>query len=78
MMGFDYPAKVSIALTYLFLAGGSLASIWKIAARRNAQTGKTMVKLDLILLTAPCMCSGALFGVFLYSFREYLKVFSHK
>lgn len=65
MMGFDYKAKVSIALTFLFLAGGSLASIYKVSQRRNPQTGKTNVKLDLILLNLPCLSSGALFGVYI-------------
>jgi hypothetical protein len=69
MMGMDYPAKVSIALTYLFLAGGCLATIWKNASRRNPKTGKTFIKLDLIMLTQPIMSSGALFGV-TYIFYE--------
>ncbi len=63
LMGLDYPARVSIGLTYLFLAGGAAASIWKTSVRKNAKTGKSFVKLDLIQLTFPTMSSGALFGV---------------
>ena len=64
----DYPAKVSISLTYLFLAGGSIASIWKNAAKKSPKTGKSYVKMDLILLTLPTMSSGALYGVPLYKY----------
>lgn len=63
MMSMDYKAKVSISLTYIFLAGGSIATIWKNAVRKNPKTGKSNVKLDLILVTLPCLASGALFGV---------------
>jgi hypothetical protein len=64
MMGMDYPAKVSISLTYLFLAGGSIAAIWKNATKKSPKTGKSYVKLDLVLLSLPTMLSGALFGVY--------------
>ncbi len=76
MMGMDYPAKVSISLTYLFLAGGSIASIWKNAAKKSPKTGKSYVKMDLILLTLPTMLSGALFGVniFIILCRVYLEI----
>lgn len=68
MMGMDYKAKVSIALKFpfLFLAGGSLALIYKVSQRRNPQTGKkTNVKLDLILLTLPCLSSVFFIGVYI-------------
>jgi hypothetical protein len=76
MMGMDYPAKVSISLTYLFLAGGSIASIWKNAAKKSPKTGKSYVKMDLILLSLPTMLSGALFGVniFIILYRVYLEI----
>lgn len=50
-------------MTYLFLAGGSIGTMWKNSQRINPKTGKTFIKLDLILLTLPCQLSGALFGV---------------
>lgn len=75
MMGLDYPAKVSIGLTYLFLAGGAVASIWKTSVRKNPQTGKSFVKLDLIQLTFPTMSSGALFGVIFSLYEGFSKEF---
>lgn len=66
MMSMNYDAKVSISLTFLFLAGGSIGTMWKNSQRINPKTGKTFIKLDLILLTLPCQLSGTLFGVYTY------------
>lgn len=63
MMAMGYKAKLSTSFTYLLLAGGSIASIWKYAAKKNPKTGKSYVKMDLILLSIPSLSSGALFGV---------------
>jgi len=60
-MGYD--AKLSISVTYIFLIGGSIASIWKNSTKKNPKTGKSYVNLNLILLTIPTMISGSLFGV---------------
>lgn len=63
MICMGYDAKLSISVTYIFLIGGSIASIWRNSQKINPKTGKTDVNLDLILLTIPSMVSGALFGV---------------
>jgi hypothetical protein len=63
MMGLGYHAKLSISITYIFLIGGSIASVWKNSKKKNSQAGKSYVNLDLILLTLPIMSSGTIFGV---------------
>lgn len=70
MISMGYDAKLSISITYIFLIGGSIASIWKNAQKKNPKTGSSYVNLDLILLTIPTMSSGSLFGVFVHVFRE--------
>ena len=65
MISMGYDAKLSISLTYIFLIGGSIASIWKNAQKKDPKTGKSPVNLDLILLTIPTMSSGSLFGVYI-------------
>lgn len=69
----SYNSKLSISLTYIFLIGGSIASIWKNSNKKNPNTGLSYVNLDLILLTLPMMSTGAIIGVkniFIY-FRVY-------
>jgi hypothetical protein len=63
MISMGYNAKLSISITYIFLIGGSLASIWKNAVKKNPKTGRSYVNLNLILLTIPTMISGSLLGV---------------
>jgi len=70
MISMGYDAKLSISITYVFLIGGSIASIWKNAVKKNPDTGRSYVDLNLILLTIPMMTSGSLFGVSLLRFRE--------
>lgn len=66
MIGMGYDTKLSISITYIFLIGGSIASIWKNSTKKNPQTGASYVNLDLIILTVPTMTSGSLFGVYLW------------
>lgn len=66
---FIYPSKMSISLTYIFLIGGSLASIWKNSTKLNPVTQKTYVNLDIVLITLPVMNSGAMLGVIIFLFR---------
>ena len=63
MIGMGYNTKLSISITYIFLIGGSVASIWKNSVKKNPKTGKSYVNLDLIILTLPAMSSGSLYGV---------------
>lgn len=62
MVSMDYNTKLSISVTYIFLIGGSIASIWKNSQKKDPKTGKSIVNLDLILLTIPTMSSGSIFG----------------
>jgi hypothetical protein len=58
-----YDTKTSIALTYVFLIGGSVASLWNNSKKINSKTGRTFVNYDIIILTIPIMNSGAMLGV---------------
>lgn len=63
MISMGYDAKLSISITYIFLIGGSIASVWKNAVKKNPKTGRSFVDLNLVLLSIPTMTSGSLFGV---------------
>jgi hypothetical protein len=64
MMGLGYEAKDSMSITYIFLMGGALASIWKSKDKINKKTGGPIIDFNLIMLTLPSSVSGSLFGVF--------------
>lgn len=61
----NYEEKISISLTYIFLIGGSLASVWKNGKKVNKETGESFVSLELVLVTMPVMSSGAFLGVWI-------------
>ena len=63
MISMGYNVKLGISVTYIFLIGGSLASMWRNAVKKNPKTGRSYVNLNLIFLTIPTMTSGALLGV---------------
>jgi hypothetical protein len=75
MISMGYNAKLSISITYIFLIGGSLASIWKNGVKKNPKTGRSYVNLNLILLTIPTMISGSLLGVNCFIYLGYSKEF---
>ena len=64
MMSMDYDAKLSISVTYIFLIGGSIASIWKNLSKVNPKTKQIYTNFNLVMLSLPIMSSGSLFGVF--------------
>jgi uncharacterized membrane protein YfcA len=74
---FNYDSKISISLTFIFLFGGSLSSIWRNSKKKNPITGHSYVNYDLILLTLPISSAGAVIGVFSYLFRVSSKIFYH-
>ena len=64
MMGIDSDPKVAMALTYIFLMGGSFASLLQNLTRRT-RNGELLVDYGLIELTLPMMLAGSLFGLML-------------
>jgi hypothetical protein len=60
--GWDYTAKESIIVTYVFLMGGALAATL-VSANKVTEKGKRLVDYDLVILTLPMMMSGTIFGV---------------
>ena len=62
MMGINSDPKIAMALTYIFLMGGSLASIlqnmWK-----KREDGSPLTDYVLVELTLPMTLSGSIFGV---------------
>lgn len=62
MIGLDKSARESMAITYIFLMGGSLASIIKNAVKRK-KNGSLLMDYNLILMTMPMATTGSIFGV---------------
>lgn len=63
MLGFGYDAHASMAITYIFLIGGALASIWSNLGKKTKQGDKLLMDYNLIALTLPMTISGSIFGV---------------
>lgn len=62
MIGLGYSSKAAMSMTYLFLMGGSLASILQNVTKRRPN-GDLLMNYNLITLTAPLITTGSLFGV---------------
>jgi hypothetical protein len=62
MMGLGFEAKQAMALTYIFLMGGSLASIIQNYPKKK-KNGFPLMDYELIELTLPMTLSGSIFGV---------------
>ena len=62
MMGLGYEAKQAMAMTYIFLMGGSLASILQTYSKKR-KNGFPLIDYELIELTLPMSLSGSIFGV---------------
>jgi len=52
-----------MAVTYVFLIGGSLASIYSNYGKRNKDGTKIIIDYNLIMITLPMTVSGSIFGV---------------
>ena len=63
MMGFGYTASESMAITYIFLMGGALASIYSNYGKRNKSNTKNLIDENLVILTLPMTVSGSVIGV---------------
>jgi uncharacterized membrane protein YfcA len=65
MLGFGYGPRESMAITYMFLIGGSLASMVSNYGKRMPDTKKLVMDYNLIMITLPMTVSGSIFGVLL-------------
>lgn len=63
MLGLGYNAKDSMAITYIFLLGGSVASIYSNFGKKNKEQTKNVVDENLIMITLPMTVSGSVVGV---------------
>ena len=63
MAGIGYTTKNSMAITYLFLIGGSCASIYGSYGKKIEKSNKNLIDYDLVMLTMPMTISGTMFGV---------------
>jgi uncharacterized membrane protein YfcA len=63
MLGLGYDAKTSMAITYIFLIGGSLASVYSNYGKKNQDGSKNIIDYNLIIITLPMTVSGSIFGV---------------
>ena len=63
MMGFGYGTKESMAITYIFLLGGTVASMYSNYGKRNKQNTNHLIDENLVILTLPMTVSGSVIGV---------------
>jgi len=63
MMGFGYSTTQSMAITYIFLMGGALASIYSNYGKLNKNSTKKLIDENLVILTLPMTVSGSVIGV---------------
>lgn len=69
MLGMGYGTKESMAITYIFLLGGTVASIYSNYGKRNKSNTKNVIDENLVILTLPMTVSGSIIGVPLLSPR---------
>lgn len=62
MMGLGFGPKTAMALTYIFLMGGSLAAMIQ-NHHKKRKNGYPVVDYELLELTLPLTLAGAIFGV---------------
>lgn len=72
MIGLGYDTKDSMAITYIFLLGGTVASIYSNYGKRNKEDTKNVIDESLVVITLPMTVAGSITGVQLYSSRQYL------
>ncbi len=52
-----------MAITYIFLIGGSVASIVSNYGKKIPKSTKNLIDSDLVIITLPLTVSGSIFGV---------------
>jgi hypothetical protein len=60
-----------MAITYIFLLGGSVASMYSNFGKRNKDNSKNLIDENLVILTLPMTVSGAVIGVLLKLSRPF-------
>jgi glycerol-3-phosphate responsive antiterminator len=63
MIGAGFSAKESMSITYIFLMGGAVASIYKNFNRLQPNKQTLVMDYDMIMVTLPMAATGSLFGV---------------
>lgn len=69
MIGLGYDTKDSMAITYIFLLGGTVASIYSNYGRRNSEDTKNVIDENLVVITLPMTVAGSVTGVKPYLLR---------
>ena len=76
MLGLGYETKASMAVTYVFLIGGSVASICSNYGIRSKDGTKNLIDYNLVMITLPMTVSGSIFGVTFSLYRHSLIISS--
>lgn len=63
IIGLGYETKASMAITYIFLLGGSTASIYSNYGKKIGKTKRNAIDTNLVIMTLPMTVSGSIFGV---------------
>lgn len=63
IIGLGYETKTSMAITYVFLIGGSIASIYSNYGKKTPNKRKNVIDANLVLMTLPMTASGSICGV---------------
>jgi uncharacterized membrane protein YfcA len=69
MIGLGYTSKAAMDITYIFLMGGSIASVIQNLPKRRPN-GHLLIDYNLVMLTAPMITSGSIFGVHFLRYRQ--------
>ena len=65
IIGLGFETKASMAVTYIFLLGGSTASIYSNYGKKVGKTNRNAINTNLVIMTLPMTVSGSIFGVIL-------------
>lgn len=63
MIGLKVGMKEAIQLTYIFIFGGSIATLVKTITKKNPNTGGPLLDYNLIMISMPMVAIGSMFGV---------------
>ena len=63
IIGLGIETKTSMAITYIFLIGGSVASIRSNYGKKTPDKSKNLIDTNLVIITLPLTVSGSIFGV---------------
>lgn len=69
MMGFGLGSKESMSITYLFLLGGSVASIYSNWGKRNKENTCNLIDEKLVVISLPMTVTGSVIGVLMHVLR---------